>query len=473
MPQGKTNAQRTHADNADYRAAGGLRFADALAIHDALHDLKQPTAVQISTGDTLIIDEGAGGARRCLLVVDARVRPRGRCKLMAQNPTKSSKAAEAARERGARITHLMPLDARGQHTLAEYAGDWGCIGWNATAGCMEDGILTKNCAAVLDQDEVRAHKERHGHAYATPAAVAATATAGLKRERSDAAIEGSGAVSSVTGLDAKLAAATARSDVIEIDDGGGDGAVPTAKRVKPEPEAVARVKPKPTASPAPAASAAPRFCSMCGAGLVAEGNFCSSCGATVTLAAPPAALSPAPLAAPPPPIASPSPAAAAAGGRVYLNVPFAQKDVAKRLGARWDAGVKQWYAPAGTDAAPLLTRWGVAAGCSTPPSPAGGDGADTAAGCFNCAGTGHWSRDCPSSRGAARKLERLVGDDHCPELPDGFEQCYRCGGVGHYAQQCANRTSPTSGGRGRDRGRGRGRGHGRGRGSRQSHDHDY
>lgn len=29
--------------------------------------------------------------------------------------------------------------------------------------------------------------------------------------------------------------------------------------------------------------------------------------------------------------------------QVYLNVPYAQKDIVKKLGGRWDAGRKQWY----------------------------------------------------------------------------------------------------------------------------------
>ena len=37
----------------------------------------------------------------------------------------------------------------------------------------------------------------------------------------------------------------------------------------------------------------------------------------------------------------------------YLAVPFAEKDEAKRLGARWDKGAKCWYAPPGTDLNPL------------------------------------------------------------------------------------------------------------------------
>lgn len=35
--------------------------------------------------------------------------------------------------------------------------------------------------------------------------------------------------------------------------------------------------------------------------------------------------------------------------RTYLNVPFAQKDQVKKLGARWDPDRRQWYAPAGCD----------------------------------------------------------------------------------------------------------------------------
>lgn len=31
--------------------------------------------------------------------------------------------------------------------------------------------------------------------------------------------------------------------------------------------------------------------------------------------------------------------------RIYLNVPFRDKDYAKRLGAKWDADKKKWYAP--------------------------------------------------------------------------------------------------------------------------------
>ncbi|MDT4839796.1 DNA primase TraC [compost metagenome] len=36
--------------------------------------------------------------------------------------------------------------------------------------------------------------------------------------------------------------------------------------------------------------------------------------------------------------------------RIDLTVPFAEKNEAKRLGARWDAERKLWYVPDGLDA---------------------------------------------------------------------------------------------------------------------------
>jgi hypothetical protein len=47
--------------------------------------------------------------------------------------------------------------------------------------------------------------------------------------------------------------------------------------------------------------------------------------------------------------------------KVYLNVPFAQKDEAKALGARWDAVQKKWFVPADKDIA-LFARWQAEAG---------------------------------------------------------------------------------------------------------------
>jgi hypothetical protein len=37
----------------------------------------------------------------------------------------------------------------------------------------------------------------------------------------------------------------------------------------------------------------------------------------------------------------------------FLKVPYAEKDKAKALGARWNADRKAWYVPDGTDAAPF------------------------------------------------------------------------------------------------------------------------
>ncbi len=46
--------------------------------------------------------------------------------------------------------------------------------------------------------------------------------------------------------------------------------------------------------------------------------------------------------------------------KTYLNVPYAQKDAAKVLGARWDAAAKKWFVPAGKDIA-LFAQWQIAA----------------------------------------------------------------------------------------------------------------
>lgn len=45
-----------------------------------------------------------------------------------------------------------------------------------------------------------------------------------------------------------------------------------------------------------------------------------------------------------------------ADSKIYLNVPYAQKDEAKALGARWDATNKKWYAPANKDIT-LFVKW--------------------------------------------------------------------------------------------------------------------
>lgn len=40
--------------------------------------------------------------------------------------------------------------------------------------------------------------------------------------------------------------------------------------------------------------------------------------------------------------------------KTYLNVPIAQKDRAKNLGALWDPARKRWYVPDGVDLTPFL-----------------------------------------------------------------------------------------------------------------------
>ena len=42
--------------------------------------------------------------------------------------------------------------------------------------------------------------------------------------------------------------------------------------------------------------------------------------------------------------------------RLNLKVPFAEKDEAKKLGARWDAGRKVWYIEGKDDLTPF-SRW--------------------------------------------------------------------------------------------------------------------
>jgi len=45
-----------------------------------------------------------------------------------------------------------------------------------------------------------------------------------------------------------------------------------------------------------------------------------------------------------------------ADSKTYLNVPFAQKDAAKALGARWDTASKKWFVPADKDIT-LFAQW--------------------------------------------------------------------------------------------------------------------
>jgi hypothetical protein len=42
--------------------------------------------------------------------------------------------------------------------------------------------------------------------------------------------------------------------------------------------------------------------------------------------------------------------------KIYLAVPYAQKDAAKALGARWDPAHKKWYVPASINITPFA-KW--------------------------------------------------------------------------------------------------------------------
>ena len=41
---------------------------------------------------------------------------------------------------------------------------------------------------------------------------------------------------------------------------------------------------------------------------------------------------------------------------IFLTVPFAEKDQAKALGARWNAAQKKWYVPEGGDST-VFAKW--------------------------------------------------------------------------------------------------------------------
>ena len=52
--------------------------------------------------------------------------------------------------------------------------------------------------------------------------------------------------------------------------------------------------------------------------------------------------------------------------KIYLNVPFAQKDEAKALGARWDAVKKKWHVPVDKDIT-LFAKWQAVSGAVKSP----------------------------------------------------------------------------------------------------------
>lgn len=46
----------------------------------------------------------------------------------------------------------------------------------------------------------------------------------------------------------------------------------------------------------------------------------------------------------------------AKSAKAYIDVAYKDRDLAKRLGARWDASVKRWYCPADSTLA-LIYKW--------------------------------------------------------------------------------------------------------------------
>jgi hypothetical protein len=62
----------------------------------------------------------------------------------------------------------------------------------------------------------------------------------------------------------------------------------------------------------------------------------------------------------------------------FLNVPYAEKDEARALGARWNPGRKKWYVPAGVPLEPF-EKWLDKAGGSAAGASTGGGRVDSAA----------------------------------------------------------------------------------------------
>ncbi|KQQ97357.1 DUF5710 domain-containing protein [Massilia sp. Leaf139] len=88
---------------------------------------------------------------------------------------------------------------------------------------------------------------------------------------------------------------------------------------------------------------------------------------------------------------------------ILLKVPYAEKDEAKALGARWNPTRKCWYVPDGKDAEPFA-RW-IAAGGAAPSADAG----------------------APVSRDA-HGAKPVIGKNYL-ELPHAcnpFEECAEC-----------------------------------------------
>lgn len=126
----------------------------------------------------------------------------------------------------------------------------------------------------------------------------------------------------------------------------------------------------------------------------------------------------------------PAPDTTPDAGRVYLAVPFAEKNDAKALGARWDAGVRAWFAPPGADLA-LFGAWlpARAAEVATGPDPRQAFGDALRAAGLRLDGApvmdGHLHRVRADGDRGAERSGAYVG--HLDGHPAGFVQNFRTG----------------------------------------------
>ena len=44
-------------------------------------------------------------------------------------------------------------------------------------------------------------------------------------------------------------------------------------------------------------------------------------------------------------------------GNSYIDCPFADKETAKKMGAKWDSPKKKWYVPPGKNVQPFFEKW--------------------------------------------------------------------------------------------------------------------
>lgn len=96
--------------------------------------------------------------------------------------------------------------------------------------------------------------------------------------------------------------------------------------------------------------------------------------------------------------------------RLNLKVPFAEKDQAKKLGARWDAARKVWYVDGKDDLAPFA-RW----------SPSAHDGSDAESGAAPAAAAGGGRQSASQSFVGSRYVAQPRVCDCAP-----WELCDKC-----------------------------------------------